>query len=94
MYAAGDEGYHHHAFLVHDVEAEKRRLQDLGFEVACELYAGPEVHAVYVDTRDLTGGYTELHNDPPRILGLFAQWRRAHELVEAGDPAILDDGST
>lgn len=91
MYAAGQEGYHHHAYLVHDVESEKQRLVELGFEVACELHAGPEVHAVYLDTRELTGGFTELHNDPPRILGLFAQWHRAHQLFRTGDAPILDE---
>ena len=91
MYAAGEEGFHHLAYLVHEVEPEKRRLLDLGFDVACELNAGPAVHAVYFDTREVTGGFTELHNDPPRILGLFAQWHRAHQLASPGDPAILDD---
>jgi catechol 2,3-dioxygenase-like lactoylglutathione lyase family enzyme len=85
MYAAGEEGFHHMAYLVHDVEPEKQRLLGLGFEIACELNAGPAVHAVYFDTRDATGGFTELHNDPPRILGLFAQWQRAHELARHGD---------
>lgn len=85
MYAAGEEGFHHIAYLVHDVAPERQRLLDLGFEIACELRAGPAVHAVYFDTRETTGGYTELHNDPPRIVGLFAQWRRAHELAGPGD---------
>ena len=88
MYAAGEEGYHHIATLVHDFPAERQRLLDMGFEVACELYADG-VDAAYFDTRSVTGGYTEIHGDPPRILAAFAQWRRAHELFRQGDPVII-----
>lgn len=88
MYATGEEGYHHVAYLVHDFEAEYARLQGLGFEPACRLYADG-VDAAYFDTRDVTGGFTEIHGDPPHILGAFATWRRAHELYQRGvDPAI------
>ena len=88
MYAPGDEGYHHIATLVHDFPAERQRLLDLGFEVACELYADG-VDAAYFDTRSVTGGFTEIHGDPFRILGSFASWRRAHELWQPGDPVII-----
>ncbi len=87
MFAAGQEGFHHVATLVHDFPAERQRLLDLGFEIACELYADG-VDAAYFDTRAVTGGYTEIHGDPPRILAAFAGWRRAHELWRPGDPVI------
>jgi len=89
MYAAGEEGYHHIATLVHDFPAERQRLLDMGFEIACELYADG-VDAAYFDTRSVTGGYTEIHGDPPRILMAFATWRRAHELHRPGEPAIME----
>lgn len=86
MYAYGQEGQHHVAYLVHDFEAEYQRLIDMGFEPACRLYADG-VDAAYFDTRSVTGGFTEIHGDPPHILGSFAQWRRAHELYRPGvDP--------
>ena len=88
MYAAGEEGYHHVAYLVHDFEAAYAHLQDLGFEPACRLHAD-EVDAAYFDTRSVTGGFTEIHGDPPHILGAFASWRRAHELYRPGtDPLV------
>ena len=87
MYAAGQEGYHHLAYLVHDFEAEYQRLIDLGFEPACRLYAD-QVDAAYFDTRAVNGAFTEIHGDPPHILAAFAQWRRAQELREPGDPAV------
>ena len=89
MYARGEEGFHHVATLVHDFAAERRRLLDLGFELACELYANG-VDAAYFDTRAVTGGFTEIHGDPPRILAAFASWRRAHELYRPGDPVIIE----
>jgi len=87
MYKAGEEGYHHMAYLVHDFEAEYQRLIDLGFEPACRLYADG-VDAAYFDTRDVNGGFTEIHGDPPHILAAFATWRRAHELRHHGDDPV------
>lgn len=88
MYEPGQEGFHHIATLVHDFPAERQRLLDLGFEVACELYADG-VDAAYFDTRSVTGGFTEIHGDPFRILAAFASWRRAHELWQPGDDVII-----
>jgi hypothetical protein len=88
MYAPGQEGFHHIATLVHDFTAERQRLLDQGFEIACELYADG-VDAAYFDTRSVTGGFTEIHGDPFRILAAFASWRRAHELWRPGDPVII-----
>ena len=62
-------------------------LLDMGFAPACELYADG-VNASYFDTREVTGGFTEIHGDPPHILGIFAEWRRAHEIMKPGDPLI------
>jgi hypothetical protein len=89
MYAAGEEGYHHVAYLVHDFEDEYEKLTSLGFAPACRLYADG-VDAAYFDTREVTGGFTEIHGDPPHILGTFGTWRRAHELYRPGvDSPIL-----
>ena len=88
MYGPGEEGFHHVGILVHDFAAERQRLIDAGFEVACELWADG-VDAAYFDTRSVTGGFTEIHGDPPHILGAFARWRRNHELYRPGDPAIV-----
>lgn len=71
-------GFHHSGYLVHDFEGEFRRLESLGFECATRLHAD-NVDAAYFDTRSVTGGYTEIHGDPPHILDAFAGWRAAHE---------------
>jgi hypothetical protein len=59
----------------------------MGLEPACELFADG-VHASYFDTRHINGGFTEIHGDPPHILSIFAQWRRAHEIHRPGDSLI------
>jgi len=80
MYSKGEEGFHHIGTLVPvaDFQVEKQRFVSMGFPVACELYAD-RVDAAYLDTRPVTGGFTEIHGDPPHILEAFARWRRAHE---------------
>jgi hypothetical protein len=88
MFAKGQEGFHHVGVLVHDFEAERQRLLDMGFAVACELWAD-NVNAAYFDTRSANGCFTEIHGDPPHILGAFANWRRAHALFKPGDSPIM-----
>jgi hypothetical protein len=88
MFAPGEEGFHHVGVLVHDFEAEFRRLEQLGFECACRLWAD-NVDAAYFDTRRANGCFTEIHGDPPHILGAFAQWRRSHDLMRPGDDVIV-----
>ncbi len=89
MYAKGEEGFHHIGYLVHDFEAEMKRLSAEGFECACRLYAGG-VDAAYFDTRSVTGGFTEIHGDPNHIISTFANWQRAHENWKPGDPPIIE----
>ena len=84
MFEPGEEGFHHIGCLVSDFPAERQRLLDLGFEVACELYADG-VDAAYFDTRELNGVFTEIHGDPVPILGTFERWKRLHEQWQPGD---------
>jgi hypothetical protein len=86
-YEPGREGFHHVGILVGDFARERQRLLDLGFEVACELFAD-NVNAAYFDTRPAIGCFTELHADPPHILEVFSGWRRAHERFKPGDDPI------
>ena len=88
MYKKGEEGFHHVATLVHDFEGEFKRFQDMGFESACRLYAD-EVDAAYFDTRSVNGGFTELHGDPPHLMGRWMAMHRAHELWRPGDSPFL-----
>lgn len=87
MYKRGEEGFHHIGYLVSDFGAERQRLLDLGYELATELYVDG-VNAAYFDTRSLNGVFTEIHGDPPHMLGLFAVWKRLHEEREKYAPVI------
>ena len=89
MYQAGQEGFHHMACLVNDFAAARMRMHDLGFINACELWAD-DVNAAYFDTRDVNGGFTEIHGDPVHILATFAGWKRAHENMKPGDSPIIN----
>lgn len=93
MYSSGEEGFHHAGCLVSDFAGERQRWLDMGFELACELYAD-EVNAAYFDTRELNGAFTEIHGDPPHIMGLFAHWKRAHEARVPSDPATIEIEAT
>ncbi|MBO6556762.1 MAG: VOC family protein [Pseudomonadales bacterium] len=91
MYAEGAEGFHHIAYLVRKSEwsQAKSRLEAMGFECACELTAGG-VFAAYYDTRSVTGGFTEIHDDSPRIISAFASWRHRHQFRQPEEGAIME----
>lgn len=89
MYADGEEGYHHIAYLVSDFAAERQRWLDMGYALASELYAD-EVNAAYFDTRAMNGGFTEIHGDPQHIQGMFGIWKRTHEAWDGKSSPIID----
>lgn len=89
MYKAGEEGFHHIAYLVSDFAAERQRWLDMGYALATELYADG-VNAAYFDTRALNGGFTEIHGDPPHIMGLFGVWKRAHDARDGNTPVTIE----
>ena len=89
MFGPGEQGFHHVAYLVHDFDAARQRLTDMGFTNACELWADG-VNAAYFDTRAVNGVFTEIHGDPEHILGHFAMWRRAHDLWDGEGPALRE----
>lgn len=84
MFARGQEGFHHIAYLVDDFEAEFARLESLGYACATRLYADG-VDAAYFDARGDLGCFIEIHGSPPHILATFAEWKSAHDarVVEA-----------
>lgn len=65
VYAEGESGFHHIASYVDDVDAECRRYEKLGMEVAMTALVGGTAQVAMVDTRSLFGCMTELmqHND-------------------------------
>lgn len=78
MYEPGETGFHHIGILCDDYARERQRYLDKGFEIATELRIG-DASAIYFDTRAAIGGYTEFHDAPDGIDGLFGRWKRAHD---------------
>jgi hypothetical protein len=91
MFGPGEEGFHHTGYLVSDFAAERQRWLDLGYELATELFAD-NVNAAYFDTRSLNGGFTEIHGDPPHIMGIFAVWERTHQAWDGKSSPIIERG--
>ena len=89
MFARGEEGFHHFGYLVSDFAAERDRMIAAGYDLATEL-AVDNVNAAYFDTRALNGAFTEIHGDPPHMLGLFEVWRRLHETRREELPAVME----
>jgi hypothetical protein len=89
MYARGQEGFHHIAYLVSDFVAERQFWLDQGYALATELFAD-DVNAAYFDTRSLNGVFTEIHGDPISSLGVFALWKCAHEAWDGTGSAIIE----
>ncbi len=81
-------GFHHIGILVDDFDHEFDRLETAGFVCATRLFADG-VDAAYFDTRSLTGGFTEIHGSPRRIVDTFARWRESHRHHVPGAPAII-----
>jgi len=88
MFAPGEQGFHHVAYLVHDFEAEFERLTGMGYDCATRLYADG-VDAAYFDTRSDVQCFTEIHGDPPHIIEIFDSWRRAHSAFRRGDDPFM-----
>jgi hypothetical protein len=80
-------GHHHVARLVERYAAERDRLVERGFELACELGAN-DITACYFDTRESIGVYTELHSSTARIRATFARWQAEHETWDGNGSPI------
>ncbi|MCZ6804875.1 MAG: VOC family protein [Proteobacteria bacterium] len=70
MYADGEEGIHHVAMFVSNVQEEIRRLKKLGFQVANHFYTRAGVEVVFIDTTEILGHMTELY-EPVKPLKKF-----------------------
>ena len=77
MYGPGEQGFHHYALLVPDIEAEKARFEAAGCETVMELISAARVS--YMDARHLFGCFVELYEDTGVISQTFADWAKAHE---------------
>lgn len=76
MFAPEEEGFHHVAVLLPDFDAEKQRIEGLGFPAVTELISAARV--AYMDTRPVLGCFVELYEDNPGVRASFKAWRDSH----------------
>ena len=70
VYAPGQEGFHHLAHIVPDLDAAVAHYAARGIEVVISAEVGA-IRYAYVDTRATLGQMTELVGDHPDVRGLF-----------------------
>lgn len=88
MYKAGEEGLHHIAYLTGSFDEECERMDAKGHARGSQ-FTGDGVQGCYFDTRADTQCFTEVHSNEKHLMDAFADWRRAHELMKAGDSPIF-----
>ena len=77
MYKRGEQGFHHFAILVPDIEDEKKRFEKAGCESVTELFSSARV--AYMDARHLFGCFVELYQDNPQVRASFKEWKDLHD---------------
>lgn len=88
MYKAGEEGFHHVAYLTGNFDEEVEKIVAQGFEIGSQ-FTGDGVQGAYIDTRSATQCFTEVHSNEQHLMDAFAEWRRAHDLLKPGDSPVM-----
>ena len=78
MYAEGEEGLHHTAMMVHDMEEAFDYFERNGMPVItrCGLREGPSVDFAFIDARESLGHMIEIY---PRSDGVLAFYRHVRD---------------
>ncbi len=88
MYKAGEEGFHHVAYLTGSFDEECARMRAKGYEPGSQ-FTGDGVQGCYFDTRADSQCFTEVHSNEKHLMDAFASWRHAHELMKPGDSPLF-----
>ncbi|TGD75699.1 VOC family protein [Mangrovimicrobium sediminis] len=92
MYAPGEGGYHHLCYFVDDLDAEIAYYRERGIDAAYLAKFG-DLRYGYFDTRAQLGGFTEVLQREPGVLGLFESIAEAARDWDGSDPVrYLDLG--
>lgn len=72
MYAEGEEGMHHVAMFVDNVQAEMQRLMAQGYETATHYFTSEgDVEVAFVDMRPVLGHMLELYEPGEPLLKFY-----------------------
>jgi len=77
VFKKGEQGFHHWAILVDDFDAAKSDFEKEGYEAVTTLIASG--HVAYMDAREDLGGFVEVYERNPGVVGLFDTLRAEHE---------------
>jgi hypothetical protein len=77
LYPNGGEGIHHVAMFVDDLQAEMRRYQTAGLEIACYAEVDPGLTVALVDTCKQYGHFIEMFERSPIFLHTYSTCREA-----------------
>jgi hypothetical protein len=88
MFADGQEGLHHVAYLAKDWEADKARFEAAGYPSLLELVSAARV--AYVDTRPAIGCFTEIYEDNLQVRRRFGGWKASHQYWDGETDPIRD----
>ena len=83
-----------------EIDSLKRRIESIRGELYEHLTPWQRVLVARHPNRPgledyitrLFTGFTEIHGDPPHIMGLFGVWKRAHEARNDSTPATIEIG--
>jgi hypothetical protein len=81
----GGVGFHHTLILTDDVEADKRRFQDMGIAIASE-FRSSKMHVVFFDTVEELGFFVEYFQMSPYFEDFFTRAHKDHLAWDGVDP--------
>lgn len=85
LYAPGQSGLHHLAYIVDDLDATTAALGALGFELAQAASAG-STRFHFVDAVEVMGHFLELYEPSPGLLGFYERVAAAAVGWNGDDP--------
>ncbi|MGI9622787.1 MAG: VOC family protein [Acidimicrobiales bacterium] len=85
LYAPGEEGLHHMAFFVENLDDATSSLGALGFDLAQSARAG-STRFNFIDAVDLTGHFFELYEPSEALVGFYDRVREAAVAWDGTDP--------
>ena len=72
MYPNGEEGLHHMAMFVDNVQKEMQRMENLGFQTANHYFAPGKVEVAFIDTHSALGHMIEVYEPVQALKDFYA----------------------
>lgn len=86
MYAPGQQGVHHVAVIVDDLQATYRRVSDAGLELAARAQTKTGTEFAFVDTVATLGHMTEIYESSAGLLGFYEMVRSSADDWDGSEP--------